>query len=150
GREVSVEVTDDGYESGQTVANVQQLAQQDQVFGIFNVVGTPNTLAIRDTLNQDCIPQLYAATGAALSGNPDEYPFTIGSLPTYATEMGVFVDYLETENPDAKVAILFQNDDFGAEYVDSFEALTEGTDITVVTEESYEPSDSDVDSQITS
>ena len=150
GREVSVEVTDDGYESGQTVSNVQQLVQQDQVFGIFNVVGTPNNLAIRDTLNQDCIPQLYAATGAALWGNPDEYPFTIGSLPTYATEMGVFVDYLEAENPDAKVAILFQNDDFGAEYVDSFTALTEGTDITVVTEESYEPSDSDVDSQITS
>lgn len=150
GREVSVEVTDDGYESGQTVSNVQQLVQQDQVFGIFNVVGTPNNLAIRDTLNQDCIPQLYAATGAALWGNPDEYPFTIGSLPTYATEMGVFVDYLEAENPDAQVAILFQNDDFGAEYVDSFEALTEGTDITVVTEESYEPSDSDVDSQITS
>ncbi len=150
GREVTVEVTDDGYESGQTVSNVQQLIQQDQVFGIFNVVGTPNNLAIRDTLNQDCVPQLYAATGAALWGNPDEYPFTIGSLPTYATEMGVFVDYLEAENPDAKVAILFQNDDFGAEYVDSFSALTEGTDITVVTEESYEPSDSDVDSQITS
>ena len=150
GREVSVEVTDDGYESGQTVSNVQQLVQQDQVFGIFNVVGTPNNLAIRDTLNQDCIPQLYAATGAALWGNPEEYPFTIGSLPTYATEMGVFVDYLETENPDAKVAILFQNDDFGEEYVNAFETLTEGTEITVVTEESYEPSDSDVDSQITS
>ncbi|MBL8775375.1 MAG: ABC transporter substrate-binding protein [Acidimicrobiales bacterium] len=150
GREVTVEVTDDGYESGQTVSNVQQLIQQDQVFGIFNVVGTPNNLAIRDTLNQDCVPQLYAATGAALWGNPDEYPFTIGSLPTYATEMGVFVDYLEAENPDAKVAILFQNDDFGEEYVNSFETLTEGTDITVVTEESYEPSDSDVDSQVTS
>ena len=150
GREVSVEVTDDGYESGQTVSNVQQLVQQDQVFGIFNVVGTPNNLAIRDTLNQDCVPQLYAATGAALWGNPDEFPFTIGSLPTYATEMGVFVDYLKENSPEAKVAILFQNDDFGQEYVDSFETLTEGTDITVVTEESYEPSDSDVDSQITS
>ena len=150
GREISVEVTDDAYESGQTVSNVQQLVQQDQVFGIFNVVGTPNNLAIRDTLNQDCIPQLYAATGAALWGNPDEYPFTIGSLPTYATEMGVFVQYLKENNPDAKVAILYQNDDFGKEYLDSITALTEGTDIEIVTEESYEPSDSDVDSQITS
>lgn len=150
GREISVEVTDDAYESGQTVSNVQQLVQQDQVFGIFNVVGTPNNLAIRDTLNQDCIPQLYAATGAALWGNPDEYPFTIGSLPTYATEMGVFVQYLTENNPDAKVAILYQNDDFGKEYLDSITALTEGTDIEIVTEESYEPSDSDVDSQITS
>ena len=150
GREVSVEVTDDGYESGQTVSNVQQLIQQDQVFGIFNVVGTPNNLAIRDTLNQDCVPQLYAATGAALWGNPDEYPFTIGSLPTYATEMGVFVQYLEENSPEAKVAVLYQNDDFGREYLDSITALTEGTGITIVAEESYEPSDSDVDSQITS
>ncbi len=150
GREISVEVTDDGYESGQTVSNVQQLVQQDQVFGIFNVVGTPNNLAIRDTLNQDCVPQLYAATGAALWGNPDEYPFTIGSLPTYATEMGVFVDYLKENNPEAKMAILYQNDDFGKEYLDSVKALIEGTDITIVAEESYEPSDSDVDSQITS
>lgn len=150
GREISVEVTDDGYESGQTVSNVQQLVQQDQVFGIFNVVGTPNNLAIRDTLNQDCVPQLYAATGAALWGNPDEYPFTIGSLPTYATEMGVFVQYLEENNPDAQVAILYQNDDFGKEYLDSIKALTEGTDIEIIAEESYETSDSDVDSQITS
>ena len=150
GREISVEVTDDGYESGQTVSNVQQLVQQDQVTGLFNIVGTPNNLAVRDTLNQDCVPQLYAATGAALFGNPNEYPFTIGSLPTYATEMGVFVDYLKENQPDATVAILFQNDDFGQEYVDSFESLIEGTDITVVTKESYEPSDSDVDSQITS
>lgn len=150
GREISVEVTDDGYESGQTVSNVQQLIQQDQVFGIFNVVGTPNNLAIRDTLNQDCVPQLFAATGAALWGQPDEFPFTIGSLPTYATEMGVFVQYLEENTPEAKVAILFQNDDFGREYLDSITALTEGTDIEIVAEESYEPSDSDVDSQITS
>ncbi len=150
GREISVEVTDDGYESGRTVSNVQQLIQQDQVFGIFNVVGTPNNLAIRESLNQDCVPQLYAATGAALWGNPDEFPFTIGSLPTYATEMGVFVQYLEENAPTAKVAVLYQNDDFGKEYLDSIKALTEGTDIEIVAEESYEPSDSDVDSQITS
>ena len=113
-------------------------------FGIFNVVGTPNNLAIRDTLNQDCVPQLYAATGAALWGNPDEFPFTVGSLPTYATEMGVFVQYLEDNTPDAKVAVLYQNDDFGKEYLDSITELTAGTDIEIVAEESYEPSDSDV------
>ncbi|MCB1004551.1 MAG: ABC transporter substrate-binding protein [Acidimicrobiales bacterium] len=148
GREVKIEVTDDAYESGQTVSNVQQLIQQDQVFGLFNIVGTPNNLAVRDSLNQDCIPQLYAATGSNLWGNPDEFPFTIGSLPTYATEMGVFVDYLEENAPEAKVAILYQNDDFGREYLDSFTALTEGTGIETLEEVSYETSDPDVESQI--
>ena len=150
GRTITVKTEDDGYiDPTQTAANVDAFVADDGVFGIFNVVGTPNNLAIRDTLGVQCVPNLFAATGAQQMGEPDVYPWTIGSIPTYATEAAIFATYLEDNAPEAKVGILYQNDDFGEGYVGPFEKAIEGTDITVVGQETYNPGENDVGSQMT-
>jgi len=149
GREVNLVAKDDEYQSGKTSTNYTELTKSDNVFALFNVVGTPNNLAIRPQQNDDCIPNLFLATGDAAWGDPDQYPWTIGSIPTYPTEMAMFVDYLQTAKPDATIAVLYQNDDFGKSYLDSLNALTDGTDMSVVAEETYDSENADVSSQVT-
>lgn len=149
GRSIEVIAKDDQYDSGKTVANVQELTQSDGVFGMFNVVGTPNNLAIRDDLGEECIPNLFLATGSQLWGETAKYPWLIGSIPSYATEAAIFADYLKANKPEAKVGILAQNDDFGEGYSVAFKKATEGTGITVVDEQTYNPTDPDVKSQVT-
>lgn len=148
GRQIEVVTMDDNYETARTQANTNQMVQSDGVFGMFNVVGTPNNLAIRDDLGDQCVPSLYVATGSQLWGETDSYPWLIGSIPAYPTEAAIFADYLKTNKPQAKVAVLKQNDDFGEGYVEGFKAATEGTEITVAAEETYNPSDPDVKTQI--
>ena len=129
---------DDQYDSGKTKANIQELTQQDGVFAMFNVVGTPNNLAIRDDLGDAVHARTCSlATGSQLWGDPAHYPWLIGSIPSYATEAAIFADYLKANKPDAKVAILAQNDDFGEGYTVAFKKAIEGTGITVVDEEKY-------------
>ncbi|MEZ5145232.1 MAG: ABC transporter substrate-binding protein [Acidimicrobiales bacterium] len=149
GKKIEIITKDDQYDSGKTKSNTQELTQKDGVFAMYNVVGTASNLAIRDDLGEECIPNLYAATGSQLMGNPAKYPWLIGSIPTYATESAIFADYLKTNKPDAKVAILAQNDDLGVGYTTSFKKAIEGTGITVVKEEKYNSTDPDVKSQIT-
>lgn len=149
GHQIEIVTKDDQYDSGRTKTNTQELTQQNGVFAMFNVVGTPNNLAIRDDLNDACIPDLYLATGSQLWGDQAHYPWLIGSIPSYATEAAVFADYLKANKPAAKVAILAQNDDFGDGYVVGFKKAIEGTGITVVDEEKYNTTDPDVKSQIT-
>jgi branched-chain amino acid transport system substrate-binding protein len=149
GRKIEVITKDDQYDPNKTRQNVQELTQSDQVFGLFNVVGTPNNLAIRDDLATACIPNLFVASGSVLWGETEDYPWLIGSIPSYATESAIFADYLKANKPQAKVAILGQNDDVGSGYADAFRGAIEGTDISVVAEEKYSPTDPDVKSQIT-
>lgn len=149
GRKIEVVTKDDQYDPNKTKQNVQEMVQSDGVFGLFNVVGTPNNLAVRDDLTAQCVPNLFIASGSVLWGETEDYPWEIGSIPTYATEGAIFADYLETNKPEAKVAILGQDDDVGSGYTDAFKAAIEGTNITVVAEEKYNPSDPDVKSQIT-
>ena len=149
GKKIEMITKDDQYDSGKTVANVQELTQSDGVFGLFNVVGTPNNLAIRDDLGDQCIPDLFVATGSQLWGDTAKYPWLIGSIPSYATESAIFADYLKNNKPDAKVAILAQNDDFGDGYTVAFKKAIEGTGITVVDEQKYNTTDPDVTSQVT-
>jgi branched-chain amino acid transport system substrate-binding protein len=148
GRKIDFTSLDDEYQAGNTLSNYESL-EADGVFALFNVVGTANNLAIRDLQNEQCVPSLYLATGSQFWGDPAQYPWTIGSLPTYPTEMASLVDYLGENNPTAKVAVLYQNDDFGKGYLDALKALIEGTDITIVADTSYDPTDNDVSSQIT-
>jgi branched-chain amino acid transport system substrate-binding protein len=149
GRKIEVVTKDDGYDPAKTVQNVQELTQSDQVFALFNIVGTPNNEAIRDTLADQCIPDLFVATGSPEWGQTEDYPWVIGSIPSYATEGAAFADWLKANKPNAKVAILGQNDDVGKGYEDAFRGAIEGTDISVVDSETYNPSDPDVKSQIT-
>lgn len=148
GREIQVTAKDDEYVPGNTIANYEELTQSDQVFALFNMVGTPNNLAIRDQQNEDCIPNLFLATGFSGWGDPDTYPWTIGSIPPYSVEMAALTEYLEDSNPQAKVAVLYQNDDFGKDYLTSLEGLVEGTDIEIVAKELVDAGSTEISSQI--
>jgi len=144
---------DDEYDAAKTAANIEELVGTDaeNAFSVFSVVGTSNNIAIRDNLGDQCVPDVFAATGSPAWGNPD-YPWLIGStLPPYSLESYVFAELLKDQKPDAKVAMLIQNDDFGAGYRDSFEQAIEGTDIELVQVETYPAgATADVSAQITS
>ncbi len=149
GRQIEFIALDDGYEPGRTATNAQRLVQDEGVFAIFNVIGTANGLAIWDNLEEECVPNLFAGTGAPQWGDP-EHAWTIGSFPSYSLEAVMYARYLEENDPTAEVALLTQNDDFGGAYVETFTQAIEGTDITVVAEETYEVANPDTTSQVTS
>jgi branched-chain amino acid transport system substrate-binding protein len=149
GRQIELITLDDAYEPGRTATNAQRLVQDDGVFALFNVIGTSNNTAIWDDLEDECVPNLFAGTGSPLWGDPD-HAWTVGSFPSYSLEAVMYANYLKENQPDATVALLTQNDDFGESYVDTFLAEIEGTDIEVVGEETYDFTNPDTTSQVTS
>src|SRR5690606_14931958 len=133
GKSYQIEVVDkdDEYNASKTVQNINELAgtEGDKAFAIFNVVGTANNIAIREAMGENCVPNVFAATGSPTWGNPD-YPWLIGStLAPYTLEAVAFANYLKEEKPDATVAMLVQDDDFGDAYEQAFKKAIEGTDI---------------------
>lgn len=154
GEKYTIEVIDkdDEYDAAKTVQNIKEEVGTDgaDAFAVFNVVGTANNVAIRTSLGTNCVPNVFAATGSPVWGNP-EYPWTIGStLAPYSLEGLAFAGYLKENKPDAKVAMLVQDDDFGKAYEDGFKAAIEGTDITVTQVKTYAAGASEVASQVTS
>jgi branched-chain amino acid transport system substrate-binding protein len=140
---------DDAYEPPRAVQNARRLIQQDEVFALFNTLGTPNNVAIWDFVNKQEVPHLFVATGASLWGaDVESHPWTTGWQPDYVTESQVYADFLEKEKPNAKVAVLYQNDAFGEDLLNGFKDAIKGTDIEVVAEESYEVTDPTVASQM--
>src|SRR5215212_7219410 len=116
---------------------------------MFNTLGTPNNLAIWDFLNQQKVPQLYVATGASDWGkDPKAHPYTIGWQPNYVTEAKVYADYLKKNKPNAKVAVLYQNDGFGKDLLGGFEDGIAGSGIKVVDKEAYNVTDPTVSAQM--
>ncbi len=149
GRKINFQTLDDAYEPPKAVQNARRLIQQEQVFALFNTLGTPNNLAIWDYVNQQKVPQAYVATGASAWGADIEaHPWTIGWQPNYVTEAGIYANYLKDTKPKAKVAVLYQNDGFGKDLLGGFEAAIEGSDVSVVAKESYEVTDPTISSQI--
>jgi branched-chain amino acid transport system substrate-binding protein len=149
GRKIDFVTLDDGYEPAKAVQNARRLVQEEEVFALFNTLGTANNVAIWDYANKQEVPQLYVATGASLWGaDTKAHPWTIGWQPDYVTESQVYADYLEKEKPNAKVAVLYQNDAFGEDLLNGFKKAIEGTDVKVVAEESYEVTDPTVGSQM--
>jgi branched-chain amino acid transport system substrate-binding protein len=144
-----LDAKDDAYDAGRTVSVVNELLQKDQVFGFFNNVGTPNNLAVWDQLQSQCVPNLLAATGDQGLTDPAGHSFTLIGNPGYATESAIFVQYLKENIPDAKIAVLYQNDDYGQAYLSPMKKAIEGTKITIAKAESYEPTDPNLDSQLT-
>lgn len=143
---------DDQYNPSETAQNIEELVGQDGdgAFAVFSVVGTANNIAIRDFLGELCVPNVFAATGSPAWGNPD-YPWLIGStLSPYPLEGEMFAQLLEQEKPDATVAMLVQDDDFGRAYEEGFRQAIEGTDIEVVAVEEYATTAGDVSAQMTS
>ncbi len=149
GRKIDFVTLDDAYEPPKAVQNARRLIQEEQVFALFNTLGTANNAAIWDYVNKQKVPQAYVATGASLWGaDVDAHPYTTGWQPDYVTESQVYADYLGEEKPQAKVAVLYQNDAFGEDLLNGFKKAIEGTDIQVVAEESYEVTDPTVSSQM--
>ena len=154
GKKYKIEVVDkdDEYNASKTVQNINEEVGPDgtKAFAVFNVVGTANNVAIRDSLNENCVPNLFAGTGSPAWGNP-EFPWLVGStLAPYTLEGKAFADYLKENQPEAKVAMLVQDDDFGKAYEEGFKQAIEGTDITVTDVATYPTGANEVASQVTS
>ena len=140
---------DDAYEASKTSTNVDTLINSDKVFALFNTVGTKNNLGVRETVNSDCVPDLLIASGAVQWGNT-KFPFMLGSeLVPYPLEMRMFVDYLKKNKPNAKIALLYANDDFGQSYQETLKDLVAGTSLSIVKEASYNAEGSEVKAQVT-
>jgi branched-chain amino acid transport system substrate-binding protein len=149
GRKIEFVTLDDAYEPPKAVQNARRLIEEEEVFALFNTLGTANNVAIWDYANKQEVPHLFVATGASLWGaDIDAHPWTSGWQPDYVTESQVYADFLEAEKPNAKVAVLYQNDAFGEDLLNGFKKAVEGTDIEVVAEESYEVTDPTVSSQM--
>jgi branched-chain amino acid transport system substrate-binding protein len=149
GRKIEFVTLDDAYEPPRAVQNARRLIQQEEVFALFNTLGTPNNFAIWDFVNEQEVPHLFVATGASLWGaDIESHPWTTGWQPDYVTESQVYADFLEKEKPQAKVAVLYQNDAFGEDLLNGFKEAVKGTDIEIVAEESYEVTDPTVSSQM--
>jgi branched-chain amino acid transport system substrate-binding protein len=151
GRMVNLLSLDDGYSPPKTVEQIRRLVEQDGVAFIFQSLGTPSNSAIQKYLNDRKVPQLFVATGATKWNDPKRFPWTMGWQPNYQTEAHIYAKYLLTDKPDAKIGILYQNDDYGKDYVIGLkDGLGDKARTMIVKEESYETSDPTIDSQIVS
>jgi len=149
GRKINFISYDDGYSPPKAVEMVRRLVEQDQVALLFNTLGTPSNSAIQKYMNQQKVPQLFVATGATKWNEPKNFPWTMGYQPNYQNEGKTYAQYVLKNVPDAKVGILYQNDDYGKDYLKGFEdGLGEAAKKLIVLKQSYEVSDPTIDSQI--
>ena len=148
-RKITYKYLDDGYDPQRTFLDVRQLVQQDNVFAIFNSLGTSNNSAIRGFLNQAQVPQLFVASGASTFGRDyKKYPWTIGFIPTYSAEGKVYARYLLKRKPGAKIAVLYQDDDYGKELVSGLQSGLGAKKSLIVKKVGYDPTASDVRSEV--
>ena len=151
GRKINFISYDDGYSPPKTVEMVRKLIEEDQVALLFNTLGTPTNTAIQKYVNAKKVPHLFISTGADKWGDYQHFPWTMGYQPSYRTEAQIYTKYMLKEKPDAKMAILYQNDDFGKDYPAGVkDVLGDRYNQVVVKETSYETTDPTVDSQIAS
>jgi branched-chain amino acid transport system substrate-binding protein len=149
GRDISYKFYDDAYDPAQTVQLTRKLVEQDKVFGVFSSVGTANNLAIRDYLNVQKVPQLFAADGSQAIGRSfARYPWTMGFLMSYRGEGDVYGKTIVKSKPRAKIAVLYENTELGKDMLTGLTRAIAGKGPTVVAKESYEFTGSDVTSQI--
>ncbi len=151
GRKINLITLDDGYAPPKTVEQARRLVEQDQVAFLFNPLGTPNNSAIQKYMNQKKVPHIFLSTGADKWGDPEHFPWTMGWQPSYRTEAQIYAKYIMKNAPNAKVAVLYQNDDFGKDYLiglkDGFGAHYSKY---VLKEFSFEVTDATIDSQAVS
>ena len=148
-RKITYKYLDDGYDPSHTVEAVRQLVEQDGVFAVFNVLGTNNNLAVRDYLNGKKVPQLFSATGFSGFGSDyKKYPYTIGYIPTYSAEGQVYGRYLASTKPTAKIAVLYQNDDYGKDLLNGLKRGLGKKAGSIVKAVGYDPTQPNVDSQV--
>ena len=148
GRKVNFISYDDGYSPPRTVEMARKLVEQDQVLFVFQTLGTPSNTAIHKYMNMKKVPQMHVATGATKWNDPKNNPWTMGWQPNYQSEGRIYAQHILKTKPDAKIAVLYQNDDYGKDYLKGFHDGLGDKKGMIVKEVSYEVSDPTVDSQI--
>ncbi|NPU13374.1 ABC transporter substrate-binding protein [Bradyrhizobium sp. 83012] len=149
GRKITFVSYDDAYSPPKAVEQVRKLVESDEVLFVFNPLGTPSNSAIQKYLNGKKIPQLFVATGATKWNDPKNFPWTMGWQPSYQSEGRIYAKYLLKDKPGAKIGVLFQNDDFGKDYLKGLkDGLGDKAASMIVLEESYETSEPSIDGHI--
>jgi branched-chain amino acid transport system substrate-binding protein len=147
GRKINFISYDDAYSPPKAVEQARKLVESDEVLFIFQSLGTPSNTAIQKYMNTKKVPQLFVATGATKWADPKNFPWTMGWQPSYQAEGRIYAKYLIEHHPNAKIGILYQNDDYGKDYVKGLKDGLGGK-LQIVSEQPYETSDPTVDSQI--
>jgi ABC-type branched-subunit amino acid transport system substrate-binding protein len=149
GRKIKFVSVDDGYSPPKTVEMARKLVEQEEVLFIFQVLGTPTNSAIQKYMNAKKVPQLFVSTGASKWDDPKNYPWTMGWQPNNNVEGAIYGKHILQTRPNAKIGVLYQNDDYGKDFLQGFKSgLGDKAAKMIVSEVSYEPSDPTVDSQI--
>jgi branched-chain amino acid transport system substrate-binding protein len=149
GRKINFISLDDGYNPAKTVEQARRLVEQEKVAFLFNPLGTPTNTAIHRYMNQRKVPHLFLATSADKWGDYKAFPWTIGYAPSYRTEAQIYGKYIKQQRPNAKATLIYQNDDFGKDYLHGLQDVYgRDFDKTFVKVVTYEASDATVDSQV--
>jgi ABC-type branched-subunit amino acid transport system substrate-binding protein len=149
GRKINFISYDDAYSPPKAVEQARKLVESDEVLFIFNSLGTPSNSAIQKYMNSKKVPQLFVATGATKWNDPKDFPWTMGWQPSYQSESHIYAKYLLKEKPGAKIAVLYQNDDYGKDYLKGLkDGLGAKAASMIVAEESFETSEPTVDNHI--
>jgi branched-chain amino acid transport system substrate-binding protein len=149
GRKVNFISYDDGYSPPKAVEQARKLVESDEVLLIFQSLGTPSNTAIQKYMNAKQVPQLFVATGATKWGDPKNFPWTMGWQPSYQSESHIYAQYILKNHPNGKIGILYQNDDYGKDYVKGLkDGLGAKAKTMIISEQPYEVADPTIDSQI--
>jgi ABC-type branched-subunit amino acid transport system substrate-binding protein len=149
GRKINFISYDDAYSPPKAVEQARKLVESDEVLLVFNSLGTPSNSAIQKYMNSKKVPQLFVATGATKWNDPKDFPWTMGWQPNYQSETQIYAKYLLKNKPDAKIAVLYQNDDYGKDYLKGLkDGLGAKAASMIVAEESFETSEPTIDSHI--
>src|ERR1700685_1681443 len=149
GRKINLIAYDDGYNPAKTVEQTRKLVESDGVLLMFGSLGTAQNAAVQKYLNDNKVPQLSLVTGATRCSDPANFPWTMAANPNYQTEARIYGRYILKNHPNAKIGVLYQNDDFGKDYVVGLkQALGDNAASMIVAEAAYEPTEPTVDSEI--
>jgi branched-chain amino acid transport system substrate-binding protein len=149
GRKINFISYDDAYSPPKAVEQARKLVESDEVLLVFNSLGTPSNSAIQKYMNSKKVPQLFVATGATKWNDPKDFPWTMGWQPNYQSETQIYAKYILKNKPDAKIAVLYQNDDYGKDYLKGLkDGLGAKAASMIVIEESFETSEPSIDSHI--
>jgi ABC-type branched-subunit amino acid transport system substrate-binding protein len=149
GRKINFISYDDAYSPPKAVEQARKLVESDEVLFIFNPLGTPSNSAIQKYMNEKKVPQLFVSTGATKWNDPKHFPWTMGWIPNYQSEGRIYAQYILKERPTGKIGILYQNDDYGKDYVKGIrDGLGAKAASMIVGEESYETATPTIDSHV--
>jgi len=149
GRKINFISYDDAYSPPKAVEQARKLIESDQVLLIFDPLGTPSNTAIQRYMNANKVPQLFVSTGATKWNDPKEFPWTMGWQPNYQSEARIYARYILTERPNARIGVLYQNDDYGKDYLKGLkDGLGDKAASMIVAEDAYEVAETTVDSHV--